>query len=430
MSLVSTKLKPVTDSHLRDIACTAGIRAFGMALGFLTTLLLARWLGVDGFGIYSYVAAWIAVSVALGAAGFERLLVRNVPAYLSTDRLDLLAGVLRWSGLWGLWIALAAGALTSLALAGRFSQSERLVDVASIVAIVTLTVVMRLRQSTIRGFGHAVRSQVPENVILAGAELAGLVGVAWLLHWRLNIGAVLCVYAVSACIAAIAASFYLKRTAPSNAAVPEFLPAEWRGAALALTAVVGVGMLIDQVDVVVLGLMRSAHDVSLYSAADKGAALVGFPVNAAQLALAPIFARQWASKDLRGLAETARRGALLTSTASAVIVALLLVPGPWFLSLFGPAFRGSCVILAILCAGQLVNAATGAVGSLLIMSNHESVVARVNGVCLILNVVLAIVLIGRWGAVGAAVATAVVMAVRNLVFAWIARRQLGGEAAV
>ena len=441
---VQTKISSTAYLDIRNTAIAAGLRAFGMSLGFLTSLLLARWLGVDGFGVYSYTVACIVIATSVGIAGIDRLLVRNLSVYKTSNSPELYRGQLVWAIRTGLILSTFAGLTAAALVAGRFpafspspfqgevpySAGWRLVCGGSTFAIVVLTVLMRILQTSPRSAGLMVRSLLPESVVLSGLELSGLIAVAWFCAWHLDIRAVLLVYASSALIAALWASTYLRSSIPATTDRDQYLPAEWRRAAWALTLVVGGSMLIDQVDVVVLGLLRSAHDVSLYSAADKGAAIVAAPLAAVQLALSPVLAQLWASKDQVALAATVRRGSLITTVAGFVIVALLLGPGPWFLALFGTAFKPSYNILAILCAGQLVNAATGIVGSLLIMSNHEITVARINGACLVLNIALAIPCIHVWGAVGAAMATSIVMAVRNIAFAWTVRRRLGIDGSI
>ena len=95
---------------------------------------------------------------------------------------------------------------------------------------------------------------------------------------------------------------------------------------------------------------------------------------------------------------------------------------------------------AILAAGNVINALSGSVGYLLVMSGHERLVARVFAAVAALNIVLNTVLIPRIGAPGAATATAVSMALWNLtlivlvrnrldinstVFAWLSRSRWG-----
>ena len=82
--------------------------------------------------------------------------------------------------------------------------------------------------------------------------------------------------------------------------------------------------------------------------------------------------------------------------------------------LFGSEFTAGTLVLTLFVVSQLFNCATGPSDSLLMMKDHQYVVMANEWVFGIANVVLNIVLIQQYGFVGAAVASAGVLAVRNL----------------
>jgi O-antigen/teichoic acid export membrane protein len=99
--------------------------------------------------------------------------------------------------------------------------------------------------------------------------------------------------------------------------------------------------------------------------------------------------------------------------------------GRWLLTtVFGAAFSSGTTSLAILAAGQLINAATGPVGVLLNMTGRERKTARGHAVALGVQLVSGVVLIPRWGVEGAAAATALSVAARNLIFVFEAKSVL------
>ncbi len=92
---------------------------------------------------------------------------------------------------------------------------------------------------------------------------------------------------------------------------------------------------------------------------------------------------------------------------------------------FQPSFRPGHWALVILAAGQLVNAATGPVGLLLIMTGNQGYWFGISGLALALNVILDIVLIPAYGGVGAAIATATAVSVAFLSASVLAWKRLG-----
>jgi len=124
------------------------------------------------------------------------------------------------------------------------------------------------------------------------------------------------------------------------------------------------------------------------------------------------------------------RKVMMTASAVATAFALPLVllftlRGSWFLGLaFGEAFTASATALAIITGGQLVNAATGPVRLLLIMSGHESKATLSIVIGSVVNLLLNAVLIPLWGINGAAVAFAVSLAIAMLLCLYFVLRIL------
>jgi O-antigen/teichoic acid export membrane protein len=89
------------------------------------------------------------------------------------------------------------------------------------------------------------------------------------------------------------------------------------------------------------------------------------------------------------------------------------------LLVFGAPFAAGTTALSLLCVGHIVNMFAGAIGLLLVMTGHEREVAFVSTAGALLNFVLCILLIPRWGMAGAAAGAATSMIIWNL---WLARR--------
>jgi len=64
------------------------LRAISIGLGFLSTVLLARLLGAEGYGIYSYVFAWVMLLSILAQAGLPDLVVRETAQGIAQNRPD------------------------------------------------------------------------------------------------------------------------------------------------------------------------------------------------------------------------------------------------------------------------------------------------------------------------------------------------------
>ena len=96
----------------------------------------------------------------------------------------------------------------------------------------------------------------------------------------------------------------------------------------------------------------------------------------------------------------------------------------FLLGLFGEEFTKGYGVLSILLVGQTINAIAGSVGFLMVMTGHQTVAAKVLGSSAILNIVLNASLIPAYGAIGAAIATAVSTAFWNIAMLYFVKRNV------
>jgi O-antigen/teichoic acid export membrane protein len=167
-------------------------------------------------------------------------------------------------------------------------------------------------------------------------------------------------------------------------------------------------------DALMLGLLSSHEQVGLYAAAASLASFGSVPANAVISIFNPFIA------ELVYAGETARLDRLLkTVTRWLVIVAtpvyllLLLLPDV-ILGVYADEFHAAAVPLIVLTVGQGVNTACAPTMRLIPMSGH-TMLNFVNGVvALCLNIALNWWFIPRYGAVGAAAATGLTLALWSL----------------
>jgi O-antigen/teichoic acid export membrane protein len=107
------------------------------------------------------------------------------------------------------------------------------------------------------------------------------------------------------------------------------------------------------------------------------------------------------------------------------LVVLLVVAGEPILTLFGTEFGSAYELLMVLLLGQLINIITGPVGHLLTMTGHEQTLRNLLLLMLPLTLVLCLLLIPAYGALGAAWAIALPMIAENLICCWLVKKRLG-----
>jgi O-antigen/teichoic acid export membrane protein len=183
-------------------------------------------------------------------------------------------------------------------------------------------------------------------------------------------------------------------------------------------------VVIGLTDTLLLGVVRDSDAVGVYNAVLRIAVLASSMLDATSVVVAPKFAAMHARGDSAALGGLAR-GAAKTATLIAVPYVLIVGVAPArVLSLFGPEFRAGAVALVVLALGQLINAATGSVGYLLIMTGHEKLMRNNTLGTSFLKIVLQVLLIPPFGFLGAAFAAAISDSARNLIAMALVWRRL------
>lgn len=413
----------------RGATGTFGLRMASTALSFIIGLLLARLLGSTGYGTYAYAMTWVGLLAVPGALGLDKLLVREIAIYKTKSEWHLMKGLLRWANRM-VFIASAGLALLAAFIGYAFAgHHDSLVLVSIWISLVSLPLITltRLRQAVLRGFNRVIAGQVPEMLILPVLFIC-FVSVAYLLFgkgitapWMLGMNV------VATGIAFGVGTRVLLKTLPMQVreTFPSYNIREWIRSALPLMFITGMQIINARTDIIMLGAMKGPQEAGVYSVANRGAEFITFILLAVNTALGPMVASLYAEGDREKLQRIVTRSTRIILVFSLPIGIALIVFGHWFLLLFGEAFTQGRTTLSILSAGQLVNAAMGSVGPLLVMTGHERNVAIGVGISAALNLILNALLIPQWSIAGAAIATAVSMVTWNVLLAILVYRTIG-----
>ena len=96
--------------------------------------------------------------------GLDTLSVRNLAAYVATDRWELADGLIRYSFAGAFLVATVAAAVAAgVAILVLAPGDARLGALLLAMLVVPLMVLTRLVEATLRGFHHLVIGQLPET---------------------------------------------------------------------------------------------------------------------------------------------------------------------------------------------------------------------------------------------------------------------------
>jgi O-antigen/teichoic acid export membrane protein len=426
---------------IRGIGGTFVLRAGNAGIQFATGLLLARALGVDRFGVFNYAATWITLLIVPAIFGMDRLLIRELSVHRARAAWGTMRGLLRYATRASLVFAILLAAAVALLgwityqLTGRpaLLKAEQvglakpaLYTLWIALIVLPLWSVLLVQSAAMQGLRHVVVGQVPEQIVGPGLFLVLVIaayafGVFESAQWMTAFEA------VGIALALIYSRSLLNRKVPPSArnADPVMEPRVWIAGAIPLTMNRALVTVNSQVDVLMLGAMAGTSAVGVFTAALRGMQLITLVLLSVNTALAPNLAQLHAEGDKERLERTVTQSALLMLVMALPVALFFLVSGHWFLGLFGRGFRVGYAALLALTAGQVINLATGSVGTLLIMTNHERAAMSSAAAGVIVHVALGVLLIPNWNAEGAAVARSFGVVFSNLLMVGVAWRRLG-----
>ncbi len=417
------------DRHMREIvhgaSITLGIRLVTGVLIFGLNIVVARTLGAHGAGLFFLALTVITIAGVLGRLGLDAAVVRFVASAAVSGRWDRVKGVGRHAILVTLGASLILAAAVTLSAGWMAESVFRKPDLTAPLMWMSLAIVPfalhQLGAQLLKGLKRIFFSQITLAILPAAAIPAVL-----LFGRRYGTPGAAAGYAAAAGFAVLV-SLFLWRAAlhgRSGQAVLE-QRSELMDAARPLFALAALNLVMSWSASFLVGVWRPASDVALYNVAHRTAFLTTLMLTSVNSIAAPKFAELYHTRDLEALGATARNSArMMVVLALPVLLTFVLVPG-FVMGLFGPEFEVGASVLVILALGQFVNVSTGSVGFVLIMTGRERMARNNAAVAAGVNIVLQVLLIPRFGAVGAAIATAVSVALLNLTAAYLVHRSLG-----
>ncbi len=414
--------------QLLQTAAAFAIKLGGAGGSFVLSFAVARLFGAAGSGSFALGVTTATIAATVALMGLDYILLRSVAGDVRVGDTATARGTVRSVafavGVAGFGIAagLAAfGVPLLVALLGPGAE----VGVLRLAALAVLPLALtRVAAASLRGAGSVVLAQWVDgpmamviNLSLLGVlVLAGLVG---------DVSRVFGLYAVCAAAgAAIAWGLFRVRSrdwAPaSRVAAGPLIGMSWKVSLAVLSM-----LFADWLILVMLGARFSTAEVGQFRTAWQITSLIGLITVSYDTVVGPRLAAAHRVGETASIRRLWRQSVRAMALGAAPLLVFALVFPHWVLGLFGPDFVAAVPALRILALGQLARICTGSVGVILVMTGQESVSLWISLASLALLAVAGWLLIPLWGLAGAATASALALAVRNLVMAAIVHRSLG-----
>jgi O-antigen/teichoic acid export membrane protein len=403
---------------------------FTAATGYLFKVYLARVLGAEALGVYALGMTIVGLLGIFNALGLPYSAVRFVASYTATARFDLLRGFLvRSISLLLIFNVLLGGALLLVGpwVAVHIYHTPALSRYLSLFALIMICGALTgFLGQVLTGYKDVARRTVITNFI--GSPLT-MVFTLVLVGAGLSLWGYIFAQVASAFVVIVLLVIAVWKLTPKAARALSGSLAPVENEVISFSAIVfGVSFLeylMSQADKILIGFYLNAREVGIYAVAMALVAFVPIILQSVNQIFSPTIADLYARGQIELLGRIFQTLTKWILGLTLPLAAGMVIFAPALMRIFGHDFAAGWAVLVIGTLGQLINCGVGSVGYMLLMSGNQRRLIRIQAVMACGMVVLNVVLIPKWGIVGAAVGAAVINAVTNVWYLAEVRRTLG-----
>ena len=398
--------KTLAKGMLIILLATAVVKVFGY--GF--KIVASRWLGVEGFGLFSLALALFTLIAGLLFLGINLSIARYIAFYRGKNKLASIKSTISS----GLLLIINLAVLASIVVFFFANQISSLMGHNTLTPLLKLFAIMfpfyaiiLSIEKILEGF-QRIDLSVFSNLILNGSKFL-------LLFVAIFLGVKVFGVAVSFLVATIITAFIMLLIFKYKI-INKFFKKEKGNEikssikeiffhSLPLTVAAMVHTLLTWGDTVILGFFRSVAEVGVYSLVLPTAQLLALPVIASNTVLVPLISNLFAkrkNKEVTNVYKTATKWIFLMMVP--LLVLILLFPQRIINTVAGSEFVAGYTALVILAIGVFIGSLATPANMILLSVNKTKLMMKNSIIAAIVNIVLNLILIPKHGLIGAAVA--------------------------
>lgn len=411
------KLKTVRP--LQDIALTSLVkdsslvlisRVSGVALAFITNIIISRYYGAETVGIVALVTTFISIAVLLVLFGTNTSILKLIPQYRVKHSVNASFFVYRKTlyalFIWGLMISAALFFLSPLIANNVFGNPELTLFFSISSGFMVFIALKDYSLSALR----ALNDIKAFALLYFTFFITILFVVSVIAVFSYGENAAVFAFIFTPVLFFFLCTYYVyrkfERLKNENSLNGNKITLkDIYSVSAPMFLISGAHLLMSQADIIMIGIYLSETDVGIYFITVKLALVTSFVLSAVNSVVSPKFSHAYHSGDLDLLKKTARDSSKLIIFTTFPILFFLIALGYPVLGIFGEEFQAAYWILVILVIGQMVNSLSGSVGYFLNMTGNEKAYQKIILLGLLLNIILNAVLIPKYGNLGAAIAT-------------------------
>ncbi|WJV26256.1 MULTISPECIES: oligosaccharide flippase family protein [Pseudomonas] len=393
---------------LGKISHSTLIQFFSIAASLLLSGYMIRTIGGDHFGVITSINAILAICLIFTTFGWPVMLTKAFASNSRVNSMLTLKGALKDAGLLTVIVGIILFGLIWLGILSEMNYS--FIYLPLLLLLRSLTALIK---GVLDGLGKVIAEQYSIGIFL---PLITIVCFA-LLGASGDINNVLLTYSFSAFLGLMVLVSILFFTRKPDIDNEQHSPTDMKRSTnfwLMSTSLSNVALL--KADVIIMGNYVDDHSIAIYGMICQVVTVVTIAISAGNAIFGPVIVKHYQNDDFTSARRTFRlvqKYVLLWSLP--LFLVLSVFPGLVLSLLVGEPVGGAfSVCLVLLAVAQMVNAGTGPVATALYMKGEIAFFAISMMSSVVLNVIANLLLVPRYGVIGAAAATATVVILVNL----------------
>jgi len=420
-------------SEISGAAGAAGLVGAGsiisVVLKYCATFLIQYGFGVGLYGLYALSSSLINLAASVLNLGLDDAMVRYTAIYRSKQRTGSLRGLMIFctaaAGITGMIGALCllffTPSLAALWIALKHHQSSPRSAVAQVtpllqvmVPMIPLMCMQMVWFGGLRGFKAFKWRTLTMSILQPLLQILLLLVV---LRFFRSITFVALVMLISTIFSTALNLYFLFRQI-TPVAIPEpeqYESREWLTFASFNFLTTIIDTVLDSIDTILLAAFGVPNaQLGEYGAAIRMSTFITMPLLSLNNIFAPTIAELHGKGERQKLESMFKVIVRWSITFSLPIFLIMVLFSPYLLGLTGAGFVAAWPLVIAFSLGAMINAVTGPVGYMLLMTGYQRLSFLNSIAAVIVNVALGIILTPRYGAMGIAVSTGLAIVVINL----------------
>lgn len=385
---------------------------------YFIAILVIRLLGVTNYGYYVLGLSIIEISSIFALFGMHYGVFRFVPIYRGEENKEKIKGVilfaLKWTFIISVFISIIVYFCSS-AISNHFYKKPALeVFIKILVFGLPFIAMTQVCINVIKGFNVIKYKVIIEDIVRYSSRILLLL---FCMLFGLKVYGVLAVNLATNIMSFVLGLIFVFKTFPelSNSDLkPEIDERPFLMFSIPLFLTGFMNIVLNKIDILMISYFMDADKVGIYNVAHRIAVLVFFVSSSIFAVFTPTLAEFLGKGQIDRIREYYKKTTRWALLVTAPIFSLVILLSEELLSMFGSEFEVGKQPLIILAASYLINSVLGFAGQILTVSGRSKLILANSLGAGILNIILNLLLIPRYGIQGAAVATGFSIFIANV----------------